>query len=230
MAMLFEELDWQRTALGEFMLRRRYDPAAGVEVYEVKLDDEFLMSSLFTTAEIELARLALAELDCHDLSVLVGGLGLGYTARTALEDPRVHDVTVIEAAEPVIDWHRRDLLPDTVGLAADPRCQLVHDDFFALVGSEPARSQDAILLDIDHTPQHVLHPSHADFYTSAGLTALRRHLSEGGIFGLWSDDPPDADFRAVLDAVFTDTDARVIRFANPITGGESSNTVYLGRG
>lgn len=227
--MLFEELDWQRTAMGEFTLRRRHDPAAGVDVYEVKLGDEFLMSSLFTTAEMELARLALAELDRPELRVLVGGLGLGYTARTALEDSRVHDVTVIEAAEPVIDWHRRELLPDTAGLATDSRCHLVRDDFFRVVGSEPERRYDAILLDIDHTPHHVLQPSHADFYAAAGLTALSRHLTENGMFALWSDDPPDAEFQAVLNEVFAETSARVIRFANPITAGESSNTVYLAR-
>jgi len=85
--------------MGEISLRRRLDPGLNVDVYEVKLDDEFLMSSLFTVAEVELARLALAT---HpdtgsDLDVVVGGLGLGYTARTVLEDPRVGSLTVVEA-------------------------------------------------------------------------------------------------------------------------------------
>lgn len=225
----FEELDWQQTPQGEISLRRRRDPVAGVDVYEVKLGEEFLMSSLFTAAEEELARIALAELDRPGLRVLVGGLGLGYTARAALADPRVADLTVVETSEPVLDWHRRELLPEVAGLATDPRCRLLHADFFALVGEVPVQQYDAILLDVDHTPRHVLHPSHRSLYTPAGLAALARHLTDDGVFTLWSDDPPDADFTTALDQVFPRTEAHVVEFPNPLTGGESSNTVYLGR-
>ena len=56
----FEELDWSRTPIGELTLRRRLDPVSGRYVFEVKLGDEFLMSSLFTVAEIALAQIALA--------------------------------------------------------------------------------------------------------------------------------------------------------------------------
>ncbi len=86
---------------------------------------------------------------------------------------------------------------------------------------------DAILLDIDHTPRHVLHPSHAAFYTADGLRDLRRHLAPSGVFALWSDDPPDADFQAALDEVFASTAAEVITFPNPLTRGESTATVYV---
>ncbi|MDR7384010.1 spermidine synthase [Promicromonospora iranensis] len=226
----FEELDWQRTPLGEISLRRRYDPAAAAEVYEVRLGDEYLMSSLFTVAEKALATLALDTVDRDPVRVLVGGLGLGYTAHTALADARVADLTVVEAAEPVLGWHRRELLPETRGLAGDPRCRLVHDDFFRLVRDEPESRYDAILLDIDHTPRHVLHPSHAAFYTVQGVRQLSRHLTDGGVFALWSDDPPDAAFEDALGQVFATTWAHVVAFANPVTGGESSNTVYVATG
>lgn len=83
----FEELAWRETPIGAISLRRRRDPALQVEVYEVKLDDEYLMSSLFPVAEIELARLGLAEVAGDSLDVVVGGLGLGYTACAALGDP-----------------------------------------------------------------------------------------------------------------------------------------------
>lgn len=229
MGLWFDELDWRDTPLGEISLRRRRDPTTGRTVYEVRLDDEFLMSSLFTVAETELATSALAEVPGSDLSVLVGGLGLGYTARAALADPRVTDLTVIEAAEPVVDWHRRNLLPDTAGLIHDPRCRVELGDFFDAVRNDPAVRYDVILLDIDHTPRHVLHPSHEAFYTVAGLTAMARHLVDGGVFALWSDDPPDPGFEATLADVFTTASARVVDFANPLTGGRSSNTVYLAR-
>jgi spermidine synthase len=238
MSRRFEELAFSETPMGELTLRRRRDPQLGVDVYEVKLGDEFLMSSLFTVAEVELARLGLAAIEGTDLEVVVGGLGLGYTARAALDDPRVSSVTVVEALPEVIDWHRRDLLPATAGLAADPRLRLVQADFFAAVAAgegfdagydveAPGRVVDGVLLDIDHSPRHVLHPSHAPFYAAPGLAALRRLLRPGGVFALWSDDPPDPDFETVLAEVFDRTQSHVIDFANPLTGGTSANTVYV---
>jgi len=103
MAVRFEEIDWQDTPRGEISLRRRVDPTLGVNVYEVKLGEEFLMSSLFTVAEIELARIGLAQVTGDRIEVLVGGLGLGYTAVAALADPRVQSLTVFEAIAPVIN-------------------------------------------------------------------------------------------------------------------------------
>ncbi len=233
-----EELAWGETPMGTIRLRRRLEPVLGVDVYEVKLDDEFLMSSLFTVAEIELARLALARVGPSPpdstLDVAVGGLGLGYTARAVLEHRQVRSLLVLEAVGEVIDWHVRGLLPDTAGLAADPRTRLVCGDFFALAAgdtgldpAQPARRFDAVLVDIDHTPRHLLDPSHAGFYTAAGLRRLARHLVPGGVFGLWSDDPPDADFEAVLAAVFAEARSHVVSFPNPYTGAESANTVYV---
>ncbi|MQA05020.1 MAG: spermidine synthase [Streptosporangiales bacterium] len=234
MSARFEELAWRETPMGTIILRRRLEPSLKVDVYEVKLDDEFLMSSLFTVAEIELAHLGLEEVSDADIDVLVGGLGLGYTARAVLEDPRVRSLHVVEALDEVIDWHARELLPDTAGLASDPRTRLVGGDFFATVCTDvgfdpatPGRRFHAILVDIDHTPRHVLHPSHAAFYTRDGLRDLTRHLHPGGVFALWSDDPPDAGFRAVLADVFESEEAHVVTFPNPLTGGTSASTVYV---
>ncbi|MDQ1668565.1 MAG: hypothetical protein QOE40_626 [Actinomycetota bacterium] len=234
MSKRFEELAWRETPMGAISLRRRLEPSLKVDVYEVKLGDEFLMSSLFTVAEIELARLGLAQLTDPDLDVVVGGLGLGYTARAVLQDPRVRSLAVVEALPEVIEWHESELLPDTAGLAADVRVRLVHGDFFAMIDAgadfdptTPERRFHAVLVDIDHTPRHVLHPSHSAFYTPAGLRRLTALLRPDGVFALWSDDPPDADFRAVLAEVFTTTEAHVVTFPNPLTGAESANTVYV---
>ncbi|MGC4982505.1 MULTISPECIES: spermidine synthase [unclassified Streptomyces] len=237
MSARFEEIDWRPTPMGEISLRRRRDPLSGDDVYEVKLGDEYLMSSLFTTGEIELTRIGLAELPETPLDVVVGGLGLGYTARTALDDPRVRSLIVVDTLAEVIDWHRRGLVPLGAGLASDPRCRLVRGDFFAMTTGEPrgldpdtpGRRFHAILLDVDHSPRHVLHPDHAVLYTRTGLTALAELLQPGGVFALWSNDPPDQEFGSVLAEVFTDTAAHVVDFDNPLQGGTAANTVYVAR-
>jgi spermidine synthase len=229
----FEELDWRKTPMGEISLRRRWDPAVEVDVYEVKLGDEFLMSSLFTVAEVELARLALARLPGTNLDVVVGGLGLGYTARAVLDDPRVASLTVVEALDEVIGWHRRGLLPHAAALTSDPRTRLVRGDFFALAGGagfdpdDAERRFDALLLDVDHSPRHVLHPSHAAFYTEPGLRGLCGRLRPGSVFALWSNDPPDEDFIRTLAAVFATATGHVVTFPNPLQGHASANTVYV---
>ena len=226
----FEELDWRQTPIGEISLRRRLEPTLQVDVYEVRLDEDFLMSSLFTVAEVALADLGLAAHRGAELDVVVGGLGLGYTARAALADDRVRSLAVVEALPEVIDWHVRELLPLGVELNADSRCSLVQGDFFATVlSAEPLVPDgvDVVLLDVDHSPRHVLHPSHAPFYDVAGLELLRSQLRPDGVFALWSDDPPDAGFVDRAGDVFAGVQAHVVPFANHLTGGESTNTVYV---
>ena len=232
----FEELAWSETARGEISLRRRLEPTLKVDVYEVKLGDEFLMSSLFTVAEIELAHLGLAQAKGDQLDVVVGGLGLGCTARAALEDDRVRSMVVIDAMPEVIDWHVRELLPDAPAVVRDERTRLVEGNFFALAAADegfdeeaPGRLFDAVLLDIDHTPRHHLHPDHAPFYSVDGLRRLKAHLRTGGVFALWSDDPPDEEFTSLLEQVFDHCEAHVVTFPNVLTRGESSNTVYVAR-
>jgi spermidine synthase len=228
----FEELDWQETPLGAISLRRRREPALDVDVFEAKLGDEFLMSSLFTVAEVELAALGLAAASGQGLDVLVGGLGLGYTAVAALEDPRVQTMTVVEALPQVVGWHEHALLPVSAQLTGDRRTRLVVADFFTTVGAgqqlEGAPSDfDVLLVDIDHSPRHVLNISHAVFYSAAGLRRMTRRIRPGGVFALWSDDPPDDDFTALLEAQFATTAAHVVSFDNHLTGGTSANTVYV---
>lgn len=222
---MLEELDYQPTPIGPVSLRRRWIPAIEADVFEVILGDEHLMSSLFTVGETRLAELGLDWARGEALKVLVGGLGLGYTAHAALADARVAGVEVAEYLAPVIDWHRRGLTPLGAALSADPRCTFRHIDFFALVAA-PDQRWDAILLDIDHAPDRWLAPGHADFYGEAALARLRDALAPDGVFALWSDDGPDAAFLARLSAVFATTDAVEVEFPNPITGGTSRCTIY----
>jgi spermidine synthase len=231
----FEEIDHRETPIGEISVRRRLEPTLQIDVYEVKLGDEFLMSSLFTVAEVELAKLALAELPGADLDVVVGGLGLGYTARAVLDDPRVRSVHVVEALGAVIEWHERHLLPLATELTSDPRCHLINGDFFAIIagssdfGADVPDRWHAALVDIDHTPRRVLHPSHAPFYTREGLRLLADRLHPRGVFALWSDDPPDADYIAVVEEVFASCEAHIVTFPNFYTGDDAASTVYVAK-
>ncbi|MFU8780829.1 MAG: spermidine synthase [Kiritimatiellia bacterium] len=232
----FEELDYVESPMGPLILQRRRIAALNnQDVYEVKLNDEYLMSSLFHDAEVALSQLVLEQTKGAVLDIVVGGLGLGYTAAAALQDPRVHHLTIVEALAPVIDWHQRRIVPNGKTLTKDPRCQYLHGDFFALARSTgfapdiPGKTVDAILLDIDHTPQLLLSEAHADFYTAEGLTSFARFLKPGGIFGLWSNEPPDTEFLTRLETVFGQAEGHTITFPNPMQNTTSTNGIYRAR-
>ena len=235
---IFEEIDFQNTPLGEISLRKRSEPRLNdILIYEVKMNEEFLMSSLFVEAELQLAHLGLADLTDDKLDVIVGGLGLGYTAFAALENQQVSSLKVIDVMAPVIDWHQRGLVPMGPELMADDRCELVLGDFFALATSEGngfgAANNDqkvhAVLLDIDHTPDFWLSPGNNSFYTEQGLRAMSEKIHSGGVFALWSDDLPDERFTTLLNSVFDSSQAHIVTFPNPYTQSESSNSVYVAR-
>ena len=232
--MYFQELDYRPTPIGALSLRKRRELKLGVDVFEIKLGDEFLMSSLFTASEIALARLGLAELSGGGLAVVVGGLGLGYTAKAVLEHQKVGALLVVEALEAVIDWHKEGLVPLGHELTGDPRCRFIRGDFFALAASDtgfdpaaPARRFDAVLVDIDHSLDLLLDPRNAAFYGEEGLSRLAAHLHPGGVFGLWSNDRPDDTFTARLCRVFSDARAVEVTFHNPFQDKPFTQTVYL---
>lgn len=237
MSKIFQELAYAETRLGPLSLRRRQMPSICEEdIYEITLAGAFLMSSLFTVVEIALADLGLAATAAAHPEVVVGGLGLGYTALAALKPERVRSVTVVDTLAEVIDWHRQGLVPLGSALTANPRCQFLHGDFFALAQSAegfdpgtPGRQYDAVLLDIDHSPQNLLDAGHGGFYQSEGLTQLARHLRPGGVFALWSDDPPDTEFEARLRTTFSAIETHVVPFFNPIQDRDSASTVYVAK-
>jgi hypothetical protein len=235
MSLYFEELDFRPTPIGVLSLRRRRSLTSGLDIYEIKLGDAFLMSSAFTVAEIELARLGLAALERTDLDVVVGGLGLGYTALAVLENPHLRSLIVVDALAEVIEWHQQGLLPLGKQLTDDQRCRLVHGDFFAMSDSAngfdskaPGRRVDAVLVDIDHSPQNLLHPRHAALYAPAGLARLAGHLNPGGVFALWSNDAPDQAFERALAGAFATSAAHVVTFDNASGQPDASNTIYIG--
>jgi len=236
MSPLFEELDYRPTPIGDISVRRRRELRLGVDVIEIMLGDEHLMSDLFTTSEIALADLGIAELSGTGLDVVVGGLGLGYTAQAALKHDSVGSLIVVEALDAVIDWHNTGLLPLGPGLTGDSRCQFVQGDFFALAASDagfdsktPSRKFDAVLVDIDHSPSFFLNPQNASFYEPEGLKKLTAHIKPGGVFGLWSNDQPDDAFTVRLAGAFAEARAELVTFHNPLQNNDFTQTVYLAR-
>ena len=230
------ELAHDATPMGDVTLRRRQDPVLG-EVHEVLLDDEYLMSSAFTAAERLLADYGLAEHGSgpgprERLDVVVGGLGLGCTAARALSQDRVGTLVVVDALAEVVRWHERRLLPESSQLVDDPRCSFRVADVFTLFAQPEGLGPDGVdvvLLDVDHSPTHLLHPSHAAFYEVDGLRRLAAQLRPGGVFALWADQRPDPDFLERLGEVFEVASSERVWFPNPLTGGNSSSTLYTAR-
>ena len=197
------------------------------------------MSDLFTTSEIALGTLGLAYRPEQDdngrkLDVVVGGLGLGYTAEAVLCDKSFGILWVVEALQAIIDWHVSGLLPLGEILCADPRCKFVCSDFFASArknvgfdATHPDRRFDAILVDIDHDPDFHLVSEDAGFCSTTGLFGLKSHLAENGVFDLWSNDPPYDSFTTHLRMVFADAGVKRVVFANPYQDKDVTQTIYL---
>jgi len=167
---------------GELVLRR-----AGAH-YEIISNGCFLMDTRAGESERLLVRCALDALgDVVAPRVLVGGLGVGFTLREALADPRVAHVTVVEREPRVVEWGRGPLAPFSGYALADPRVRVVTDDLVAWVRS-PADGErfHALCLDIDNGPDWTVTDANASLYDADGLDALGARLLPGGVLTVWS--------------------------------------------
>lgn len=178
----FELLDRFVTPDGQELTFHRRDGD-----YFVYLDGDELMSSRAPGSER-----ALAERACGGLGsrprVLIGGLGLGFTLRAALDVlPAGAEVVVAEVFACVIEWNR-SYVPDLQGGAlTDRRTRLVHADVWDLVrGNGP---WDAILLDVDNGPVAWCLESNWRLYDKAGLLQIQAALAPGGVVAFWSAQP-----------------------------------------
>jgi spermidine synthase len=230
MAPSFEILAYDDTPLGPLCLRRReLLGRPGTVVTEVTLDHEFLMSSYITDSERALARIALAMHGGQQLDVLVGGLGLGYTAREALVSDRVRRVEVIEFLPQVISWLRDDLIPLAAQLNADARLLVTRNDVYAQLAAPPERQHDLILIDVDHSPDEHLGTSNGAFYTRAGLMLARRHLQPNGVMAVWSY-AEHSSFADALREVFAEVRAEPITVWNDLVDEEQTDWLFFARG
>lgn len=217
------------TDMGFLMLRKRWSMALERDVFEMTIDGKLMMSSAMNVSERALADQVLALLPNRPLQVLIGGLGLGFTAVAALADERVERVTIIECLEPVIEWHAEGVFPWAGDLVGNPKVNLVAGDFFAFVADAPRSLHDAILIDIDDSPSLLWHHSHAAFYGSSGLEALKRHLRPDGIAALWSATHPGETFLRAAQAVFPATELLEVQFEDPCHRRQEANYLVLAR-
>ena len=180
-------LAYEVTSLGPLCLRRtELLSQPGTVVTEVTLNHKFLMSSYNTVSERALALQALEMVKGRDLQVLVGGLGLGYTAAEALASDRVGNVEVVEFLPQVIDWFDQELFSLAGSLKRDSRLLVSQADVYKCLMDLPKKQYDMILIDVDHSPDDHLDRGNDLFYKEEGLKAARKHLNKDGILGVWS--------------------------------------------
>ncbi len=225
-----EILAYESTPLGILCLRRREllsEP--GTVVTEVTLNHEFLMSSHHTASERALASLALDMVGNQDVQVLVGGLGLGYTASEVLASDRVAKVEVVELLPQVIAWLDRGLIPLAESLQGDPRLHVSQGDVYARLRHPPTRQFDAILIDVDHSPEDHLAGANDSFYTETGLQRAKRHLAQDGVLGVWSY-AKSSPFADALRRVFREVRIEPVTFGNVHINETVTDWLFFARG
>lgn len=175
------------TPRGEIVLRERPDPQGSGVVHELVVAGVFAMDSLDTSTEAALALESLARTS-HPERVLVGGLGLGFTAWQVLKDKRVRHVDVVEIEEDLVEWARLALAP-TLGLVArHPRVTIHAGDVDrALHGeSDPAGPWDLVLLDVDNGPSFLVHEGNERLYRADALRGALSRVTPGGVLAVWA--------------------------------------------
>ena len=208
--------------------RRELLSQPGTIVTEVTLNHEFLMSSLYTDSEQVLARTSLQMHAGQDLQVMVGGLGLGYTAWEALRCERVAAVEVVELLPQVIDWLAQGLVPLSPELIEEPRLVVTEGDVYGRLMAAPESSFDLILIDVDHSPDERLGEESVSFYTAAGLSAARKHLAPGGVLAVWSY-AESSPFSEALHEVFTEVHVEPVTYDNQLINEQRTDWLFFAR-
>lgn len=222
----FEVLEHAESPIGVLILRRRNPPED--HVVELTLEHQFLMSSAVTFSERALATRAIEMHGGTDLDVLIGGLGLGYTGKAALDSDRVARVEVVELVRGIIEWVERGIVPLGKELMSEPRFHVTHDDVYDRLQRTPESRHDLILIDVDHSPDERLHESSASFYGHERLSLAKQHLKPNGVFGVWSTSPSPW-FEAELRETFDEVRAESIDFYNETCRKAETNWLFLAR-
>ena len=193
---------------GEVVLRERRDPEhpEGPHALELRVNGVFVMDTLETATEQQLAAAALARVE-DPRSVVVGGLGLGFTLHEVLADHRVERVAVVEIEPALVRWMRDGTVPHGPGFLADERVHVVEADIRTAIAEATPKAHDLVLLDVDNGPDFLVHDSNAAVYGAPFLNQVRDTLRPGGTVAVWSSSESER-LAEVMREVFDDVAAR----------------------
>jgi spermidine synthase len=217
--MPYDEVARAESERGEVVLRRRTSEAAA-DVLELRVNGIFVMNTLETTSEIELAAQAL-DLTTEPRRVVIGGLGLGFTLQRVLADPRVETAAVVEIEESLIAWMRDGTVPHGPALLADERVTIINADITMAI-AEARSTYDLVLLDVDNGPGYLVHGTNEDVYEPAFLARCRDILNPDGALVIWSAEAAPR-LLASLRGIF----GRAEEQAHQVLLGERPETYYL---
>lgn len=206
------------TAEGELQLRQR-----GEREFLITIDGRVLMTSSERTSELAVATLACEAIAARKSPrVLIGGLGMAYTVRAALDAlPPTARITVAELTRDVAEWCRGPLAPLTNGAVLDRRVNVVIGDVADVVARARPGSYDAMIFDLYEGPHGPARNDLDPFYGRAALARQHTALSPGGVLSIWSEEKNLPYRRRMEDAGFTTS----VHFP----GGSRAYCVYLGR-
>ncbi len=205
------------TPAGALQLRQR-NPGE----YLITIAGRVLMTSSERSSEEAVAALACEHVaDRKNPHILIGGLGMGYTTRAALDGlPRAARITVAELTREVDTWCRGPLAVLTRGAVLDKRVKVVIDDVARVIERARPGMYDAIILDLYEGPHAAQRRLNDPFYGRMALERTHRALAPGGVLAIWSEEANAVFKKRMLDAGF-DT-----RIRHP--GGSRAYVVYVG--
>ena len=175
--------------------------------YFLRVAGRELMGTVAANSEMRLAELACEKLGtASGTTVLIGGLGFGFTLRRVLELVRPNvSVQVAELLPEVVAWNREYLQSVNGGLVDDPRVEIRIDDVLGVLARATARQYDAVLFDIDNGPAAIVAAANARLYAAPGITVLSRALRVGGRAVFWSASTDRAFLKRLTRAGFRAT-------------------------
>ena len=211
----WKTLEVVATDEGPLELRRR-----GEKDFLIVIAGRVLMTSSERRSEEALATLALSKLRDKSPRVLVGGLGMAYTLRAALDVlPKSAQVIVAELTPAVVEWNKGPLAVLTNSAALDPRVTIVIDDVAAVIARAKAE-YDAIIIDLYEGPNPATQGADDPFYGKTALARTRAALVRDGVFAVWSEEADEAFAKRFAAAGFAVSTHRL--------GSSRRHYVYLG--
>ncbi len=217
------------TPHGELQLQQaldRHDDS--LPVYEIIFNGVFLMASYNIRSEKALARYAIDALDSgtSTLSILIGGLGIGYTLRAALDYESVAVIDVVEIDKHVEQWARTYFAEHNGAALSDPRVRLIRANIKDYV-TKAGTAYNAIILDVDNGPARLALDGNRDLYESPMMNTIKNMLTDGGVLAVWSAHRCD-NFQKRLEDIFHTTDVVTIQDFDR-RGNPTDYFIYRGR-